>query len=88
MKPTHDDIIETKEVYIQLSNERYEGRLACVSKDMNSSANGVSLTAVAVMPVHHGFSLLNVFFQSNYREMNSSNSIVEFIKQVIKDKEQ
>ena len=27
MKPTHDDIIEAKEVYIHLSFERYEGKL-------------------------------------------------------------
>ena len=27
MKPTHDDIIEAKEVYIQLSFERYVGKL-------------------------------------------------------------
>ena len=27
MKTTHDDIIDTKEVYIQLSFERYEGKL-------------------------------------------------------------
>ena len=27
MKPTHDDIMEAKEVYIQLSFERYEGKL-------------------------------------------------------------
>ena len=26
MKPTHDDIIEAKEVYIQLSFERYKGK--------------------------------------------------------------
>ena len=27
MKPTHDDIIEAKEVYIQLSFERYKVKL-------------------------------------------------------------
>ena len=27
MEPTHDDIIEAKEDYIQLSFERYEGQL-------------------------------------------------------------
>ena len=27
MKPTHDDIIEAKEIYIQLSFERYKGKL-------------------------------------------------------------
>ena len=27
MKPTHDDIIEAKEVNIQMSFERYEGKL-------------------------------------------------------------
>ena len=27
MKPTHDDIIEVKEVYIQLSFERYKVKL-------------------------------------------------------------
>ena len=27
VKPTHDDIIETKEVYIQLYFERYKGKL-------------------------------------------------------------
>ena len=27
IKPTHDDIIEAKEVYIQLSFEKYEGKL-------------------------------------------------------------
>ena len=27
MKPTYDDIIEAKEVYSQLSFERYKGRL-------------------------------------------------------------
>ena len=27
MKPTHDDIIEAKEVYSQLSFEKYKGKL-------------------------------------------------------------
>ena len=27
MKPTHDDIIEAKEVYVQLSFVRYKGKL-------------------------------------------------------------
>ena len=32
MKPTHDDIIEAKEVNIQLSFERYKGKLVCLFK--------------------------------------------------------
>ena len=31
-KPTQDVIIEVKEVYIQLSFERYKGNLVCVLK--------------------------------------------------------
>ena len=30
MKPTHDDIIEAKDVYIQLSFKRYDGKLVLV----------------------------------------------------------
>ena len=31
-KPTHDDIIEAKEVYIQQSFGRYKGKKGCVFK--------------------------------------------------------
>ena len=38
------------------------------------------LSAVAVLPVKGEFSCMNVSFQSNYREMNSSTSLVKSIK--------
>ena len=41
------------------------------------------ITAVAVILVNRELSLLNVFFQSNYREMNGYAGIVEFIKSCI-----
>ena len=34
MKPTHDDIIEAKEVYIQLSFGRYKGKLVLLLFDL------------------------------------------------------
>ena len=38
------------------------------------------ITAVAAILVNLEFSLLNVFFQSNYREMNGHAGLVESIK--------
>ena len=38
------------------------------------------LIAVADIVVNHEFSLFNVFFQSNYREMNGKAGIVGSIK--------
>ena len=46
MKPTHDDIIEAKKIYIQLSFERYKGKL--VLRILSPSVNMLSFFKAAI----------------------------------------
>ena len=52
MKPTHDDIIEAKEVYSQLSFERYQGKL--MLRNLSPSVYNYLYWVEPRMNIHEG----------------------------------